>query len=90
MDPVLKMWMFHNWIADQSDKAELAKNQAYLIGSFWDPEAVKQLIGDGGNVFKSTEEEFEESMQMVKSSRIADSPKKDNGVRKRKRRTLKE
>jgi hypothetical protein len=67
MDPVLKLWMFENWIADQRDKSDLAKNHGYLIGSFINPEAVKKLTDDG-NKFESTDEEFEESMKMVRES----------------------
>ena len=65
MDPVQKMWMFNNWVEDQNDEAELAKNHAYLLASFWNPEAVQQIVGDG-NTHQSTEEEFEESSRMVR------------------------
>lgn len=64
MDPVQKIWMYENWLADQNDEAELAKNHAYLLASFWNPEAVKQILGEG--VHDSTDEEFEESSRMVK------------------------
>lgn len=66
MDPVQKMWMFENWQADHNDQAELAKNHAYLLASFWNPEAVKDMIGDNANVHQSTDEEFEESTRMIK------------------------
>lgn len=69
LDPVRKLWMYNNWLADQNDKAELAKNTAYLLASFWNPEAVKQILGDG-NTHESTEEEFEESLAMVKNQSI--------------------
>jgi len=65
MDPVQKIWMYENWLADQNDSAELAKNHAYLLASFSHPDAVKQIMGDGGT-HKSTDEEFEESSRMVK------------------------
>lgn len=65
MDPIQKIWMYENWIADQNEQAELAKNHAYLLASFWNPEAVKQMLGEG-NVHISTDEEFEESSKMVK------------------------
>jgi len=64
MDPVLKSWYHANWIADQEEKYELVKNLGYLIGSFIDPEKVKQLVG--GKVFVSSDEEFEESFEIVK------------------------
>ena len=58
--------MYENWLADQNDDAELAKNHAYLVASFWNPEAVKQILGDG-NVHESTDAEFEESSELVKN-----------------------
>lgn len=92
MDPVQKMWMYQNWLADQSDQAELAKNHAYLLGSFWNPEAVKQLMGQG-NVHMSTDEEFEESTRIVQQASDAINKKKkqkQNNTGKRKRRVIKE
>jgi hypothetical protein len=65
MDPVRKIWMYENWLGDQNDDAELAKNHAYLLASFWNPEAVKQIMGDG-NAYASTDEEFEESSKLVR------------------------
>lgn len=64
MDPVRKMWMYNNWIADQNDDAELAKNHAYLVASFYNPEAVQKVLGSEKHT--STDEEFEESSRMVK------------------------
>ncbi len=69
MDPVLKIWMYQNWSSDQIDQAELAKNHAYLLASFWNPEAVKQLTKQG-NTHESNEEELKESMKMVKSGTL--------------------
>lgn len=89
MDPVQKMWMFENWLADQSDDAELAKNQALLVGSFINPEAVKQMVGDG-NVHISTDEEFEESSRMVREASLKLLQEKQKPQRKRKRLTLKD
>lgn len=83
MDPVQKIWMYENWIEDQNDKAELAKNQAYLIASFWNPEAVKDIM-QKGNVSVSTDEEFEESCRLVKEqNQLIDKSKKNKKRRKR-------
>jgi len=94
MDPVLKRWLFENWIGDKKDDAELAKNHAYLLASFDHPDAVKQLVGQG-NVHMSSDEEFEESSRMVrelnmKSMDLANLQRKDQAPRKRKRRKIKE
>ena len=90
MDPVLKIWMFHNWLEDQKDKAELTKNHAYLIGSFWNPEGVRELMGKGNSI-ESTEEEFDESTELVRNNfKLNLNPNETNIVKKRRRRTLKE
>lgn len=89
MDPVQKIWMYENWLADQKDQSELAKNHAYLLGSFWNPEAVKQLT-DEGNVYASSDDEFEESIKLVKQMNdqfvVENNEKTD--VRKRRRRRI--
>lgn len=58
--------MFENWIADQTEEAELAKNHAYLLGSFWNPEAVKKMVGNDANTHVSSDEDLEASMKIVK------------------------
>lgn len=87
MDPVLKIYMYEQWLGDHRDEAELAKNHAYLLGSFWNPEAVKQLMND--NVHESTDEEYEESLRMVRDTnlKMIDLDTKPTG-KKRKRRNL--
>jgi hypothetical protein len=81
MDPVQKIWMFNNWIKDQEDTQELAKNHAYLLGSFSNPEAVKKMLDDG-NKFESSDEDFNKSLEMVKKGVL--NSKKNDKKRKRK------
>ena len=82
MDPVRRLWYQNNWIQDSNDQAELAKNTAYLIASFINPEAVKKIVGADTHI--STEEEFEETSKMVRDFSLT--------IRRgrRRRRTLKE
>ena len=87
MDPVQKIWMFQNWLEDQNDDATLAKNHAYLLGSFSNPEAVSKLIGNDGSTYKSTDEELEDSMKMVVKDR---ENTKDKPVKRRRRKKIKE
>lgn len=89
MDPVQKIWMFENWLADQNDDAELAKNHAYLLASFSHPEAVQKLLGNDGNTHQSTDEEFEETSNMVKETNMK-ALMQTNGQRRRKRRIIKD
>lgn len=77
--------MFENWLADQTDKAELAKNHAYLLASFSHPEAVKQILGEG-NVHESSEEEFEESSKMVRDANLKLLGKDKKSTTRRRRR----
>lgn len=86
MDPVQKRWMAENWVADQKDKFDLAKNHAYLLASFDHPEQVQKLMGRG-NVHTSTDEEFEESTRMVRELNLKSLSKP---VKKRKRKKLKD
>ena len=86
MDPVQKLWMYENWLADQNEQAELAKNHAYLLASFWNPEAVQSILG--GNVYDTTEEEFEESTRIVREQSLK-MQKELESQQKRKRRRRK-
>lgn len=83
MEPVLKLWLYEQWLGDHRDDAELAKNHAYLLGSFSNPEAVKQMMGD--NISESSDEDFEETQKMIKeiNLRIDEETK---GTKKRKKR----
>lgn len=76
MDPVLKLWLFNNWLQDQEDNVEVTKNHAYLLGSFINPEAVGKLLNDGAK-FESSDEDFDKASEMVlKGSLNSDSKKK--------------
>lgn len=86
MDPVHKLWMYEQWLGDHRDDAELAKNSAYLLGSFINPEAVQQLMND--NTHESTDEEYEESLRMVRDTNL--KLLDNQNTRKRKRHKLKE
>jgi hypothetical protein len=95
MDPIKKLWMFYNWVEDQKEKIEITKNHAYLIGSFINPEAVKKLMGEG-NTIQSSEEEFEESIKMVKNNKInlndliKNNIKPTTSTKRKKRRKIKD
>ena len=77
--------MFYNWLEDQKDTSEVAKNHAYIIGSFINPEAVQKLMGD--NTYVSDDKDFDESLEMVKSGFALDL--EEDNVIKRSKRTLK-
>lgn len=88
MDSVQKCWMYYNWLGDQKDRSELAKNHAYLLASFYNPEDVRKAMGEGSDVHESTDEEFEESTRMIRELNTVNEVK--NEPIRRKRRKLKE
>lgn len=90
MNPILRVWLYENWLEDQKDNVEIVKNHAYLLGSFWNPEAVRQLTGEGGQTHVSSEEELEESTRMVLEDRKRAESEKTGKPRKKRRRKIKE
>lgn len=91
MDPIKKMWYFHNWVADQNDKVELAKNQAYLVGSFIAPQAVQKILGTEGTAkHKSTDAEFEKTIEMMEKEIKQREDKEKVKGKKKKHRRIKE
>jgi hypothetical protein len=83
MDPVQKMWFYEHWLGNHRDNAELAKNHAYLLGSFSNPEAVQRMLNP--NVHESSEEDFEESCKMVTEANLM-LEEENVGSKKKKRR----
>lgn len=86
MDPIMRAWMFYNWIEDYNDESKLLENQGYLVGSFINPEAVKKALGKDSKTFKASDEEFEKfSEDLMKSSE-----KELNRPKRRRRKLIKE
>lgn len=83
MNPILKVWMYENWLEDQNDDIELVKNHAYLVGSFINPEAVKQITGEGMTKHISSEDEYNASIRMVEEDR--EREKKEQPTKRRRR-----
>ena len=83
MDPVLKMFLYYQWLGDHRDDAELAKNHAYLLGSFWNPQAVQDMLNP--NIHESSDEDVAESMKIIEETdvRASKAPKPESKKRKR-------
>lgn len=82
MDQVTKLWMFNNWVEDFKDTDEVVKNVGYLVGSFINPEMVKQMLE--AQTFRSSDAEFEESTKMIEREKQEEEGKKPKRKRKRK------
>ena len=86
IDPVMRAWMFYNWLEDYYDENKMLENQGILIGSFSNPELAQKILGKDGQQMSSTDEEFEETSRMVlEANKKADEEKQKTKKRKRKR-----
>jgi hypothetical protein len=86
MDPVMKAWMFYNWIEDFGDENKMLENQAMLIGSFTNPELVQKILGHGVSKSASSDEEFEQTSRLIlEADEQAEKEKQKARKRKRKR-----
>lgn len=66
MDPVQKMWMFYSWLEEKKETSESYKNHAYLVGGFANPTMLQKIINSENQSVSVSEEEFEQSLQIVK------------------------
>lgn len=86
IDPIMRAWMFYNWLEDYEDQNKILENQGYLIGSFINPELVKKMLGHGAKQFSSSDEEFEEtSRKVMEASKQIEEEQQKTHKRKRKR-----
>lgn len=83
MDPVLKIWMYNNWVQDQQDSVDLAKDHAYLLGSFSNPEAVRKLLNDT-KVVKSSDDDFDKATEKLLAGKFNDNVNSGKNRKKRK------
>lgn len=84
MDPLEKAWMYYHWRHDYKDSQDMLENVGYLIGSFTNPEAVKQMLDS--NSFSSTDEEFDElSKKILEENKSKENSQKSLHRRHRRR-----
>ena len=85
MDPLMKMWMFNSWVEDNNENVDLLKHTGYLIGSFIDPKAARD-IAENKN-FVVDEQVFEDTFKEISEHNkkaLEEKPKE----RKRKRKKI--
>jgi hypothetical protein len=88
MDPIMRAWMFYNWMEDFEDENKLLENQGYLIGSFTNPELVQKMLGKGSHDISSSDEEFEETSRRIMEINKKIDEEKNKKTRKRKKRKI--
>lgn len=67
IDPITKLWLYESWQQDLIDQNEFAKNYSIFVGSFSNPKMAQQILSSERpeNNSVSSDEDFEESTNMV-------------------------
>jgi hypothetical protein len=69
---------------DNKEESLKLRNQACLIGSFWNAEAAKKIMGEDENTIAVSDEDFEKATQYM----IEQNRKPKNKRRKRKKKKI--
>lgn len=87
INPVMLAWMQHSWNEDYADEWKLLENNSYLTASFMNPEGVQAALGKGNEVITTSDEEFEQTSNMLKeySEQLEVEKAKLNKRRKRRK-----
>ena len=83
INPYLKVWLYESWLHERELESERLKNQAILIGSFFNPEMAQKMLKSENPDFQSTD--IEETSNMVREKILeAEREKTRKGRKKRK------
>lgn len=77
--------MYFSWLEDINERNITLRNQACLIGSFWNPEAARKIMNaeNSEENIKISDEEFDKVTEMMLSEN-----RKEDKKRKRKRKLI--
>lgn len=85
INPYLKMWLYESWIHDQELESEKLRNQAILIGSFFNPEMAQKMLKIDNPDFQSSN--LDETTAFVRE-RILESEKQKSKKKRKKRKVV--
>jgi len=80
MDDIKKTWMYYSWLESQGEENLRLRRLGCLIGSFWNPEAAKEMLGIGVNKVAVSDEQFEKSIEFVRENKKAPFVLKDGDL----------
>lgn len=86
INPYLKVWLYESWLHDKELESEKLRNQAILIGSFFNPEAAQKMIKDERPDFESTN--LDDTSALVREQIIEQEREKRKGKRRKKRKVV--
>lgn len=70
LDFFQQIYMYEQWMEDKNESHELNENYAVLTGSFSNPDAGKAYWKQKNPKFKSSDEDFAKSMEMVENQEV--------------------
>ena len=85
INPYLKVWLYESWLHDKELELEKLKDQAILIGSFFNPEMAYKMMKNEEPDFASTD--LDESNKMVRE-KILEAEREKKKRKKRKKRKV--
>ena len=86
INPYLKVWLYESWLHDKELESEKLRNQAILIGSFFNPEAAQKMIKIEHQDFESTD--LEETSSLVREQILEQEREKKTGKKRKKRKVV--
>jgi hypothetical protein len=86
INPYLKVWLYESWLHDKELESERLKQQAILIGSFFNPEMARKMIKDERADFQSTD--LDETSATVRQKILENIAEQKSGRKKRKTRKV--
>jgi len=86
INPYLKVWLYESWLHERELEIETLRNQAILIGSFFNPEAAQKMIKDENPDFVTTD--LDETSAMVRESILEQERENKKGKKRKKRKVV--
>lgn len=80
------VWMYQSWLQDQKDLHKNYKDYALFLGSFFNWEAAQDIAKRDTPDYETTDEEMEESTNVVRKAREVAKQRKVEEFRHRRRR----
>ena len=75
MDEYQWSWMYHQWLEDQNEQAEIYKNYSTYIGSFSNPNMAQKIFNKESTTISSSDKDFDELSEKLLNSDVEPSTK---------------
>ena len=76
--------MYYQWAEDINEENKRLRDQACLIGSFWNAEAARKIMNEDENTISTSDEDFEKATKYMIEQNRKSKQKKRRSNRKKK------